>query len=350
MKNRKSGNKPKVAYFTASNYCGEMEVWEGDDTLFTNMLTGNFYRNLNSMIVLKGQCEVSTAAGTVYPDDFSTYYDANKGDHGHGDYSHIPAEVASFASHLRLTNNNFTSRPSGVLDMLVLRRETFTYDYSKILTEAEEEIDPPYEAMLGIHVDSKTFRWELFSEPGFKGARAYTFHNGESSGPHIWGTGICDLQYLPVASARPLPMEPFEANSVQYITVKNSCTHSIKYNVNGPELDLAKTLEPGEQVDLSVGWDGSTLTVRYAGSVATNFHFENDIYHGGCDYISFGTETHYKEAHEGRKADIPLFNFDHSWYYQPQVHVTPEDQSFDIKVSMHSEHLKIYINLVDRDD
>jgi|GEM_PF-432976 len=335
------GPKAKVIYFSDSDFCGMEEVWS-DTAVYPDHLDLPFYGSLKSMIVLRGLCEVSTNAGPEYLNDCSTFYSAKEGDNQHGDYAHIPSEVACNAMKLRLVNGNTDERPFRTKDMLVLREggNNTTCD-AKILKEAQAEIDPPYPTGTAIQVDSTTGYWEIFDQPNFKGKRHYLYQYEADSSHHMDGSGIYNYDNFPVASARPAPYVYFDKHLLERVAVINRTDASIPCNLNGAGLDSARTIAPQEDITFELqggytGWYKDPET----GQQVLKVHFDELK---SLETIEFSTQTEWYDKETGQQ--LHLYNVSHGWYRAEPLGVT-SIADFDLVVNLTSDGHKLEIHLI----
>ncbi|ODB44468.1 hypothetical protein BB427_23015 [Pseudoalteromonas sp. BMB] len=182
---------PQVYYFTKPNFQGKEEHSGGGPGVVihfsTNSVSGDttFLGHFGSMIVTRGQCETSTAAGSTFvgaPSQTLSYYNANEGVNNQGCFANLSSHDKDKVRALRVQRGDIV-RPTST-PYLVLR-EYGGHSESKalVLTKDTPSITAFTKVELLFAIGSSTGKWYLYDQENYQGnVKCVSVDGGKTQG------------------------------------------------------------------------------------------------------------------------------------------------------------------------
>lgn len=219
-----------VIIFQGADYNGASAGWSGTWPYYKihNGGDSTFDGHLGSLIVLRGQCETTTAIGGIFPapDDTKSYYNANEGENNQGCFPGLGSDTNRITA-LR-TQHDEIIRPTNT-PYLVLRDHPnkITDAKAKILRGDTASIDA-FSCGYAFAIGSTTGEWYLFEEENYTGHCTKINVGGGNNGYYSFD----DVFTVRSVSMTPPSYDPgymysYNPNFMDEIIIQNSTPRSI---------------------------------------------------------------------------------------------------------------------------
>lgn len=262
-------NHASVIIFTEANYCGAQATWSGTWPYYkiANGDDDTFDGNLGSLIVLRGQCEVTTSIGGVFPapDNTETYYNANAGLNNQGCFPGLGSNTNRITA-LR-TQRDDIIRPTNTPYLVLRDHPNKITDAKAIVLQGDTPSINAFTCGRAIAVGSTTGEWYLCDQENYQGNYIKVTVGGGTE--HNVGNGYYgfdeDFIVRSVTMTHPEAdigsWESYTPNFIKKFHILNSLGQSIQIrNVWTSGSESESTVQDDERVEYYFDFSAGCLT------------------------------------------------------------------------------------------